>query len=91
MPNPSKEYEVLPEAWGRLNEAYWKAQVIVAPFRSYPDVEKMTEAHFNEFVASCRLHDWEKEELAHTERKNEYYQRHIFGHDTVLRSISSTR
>jgi hypothetical protein len=84
-----KEYEVLPEAWGRLNEAFWKTQVLVSPFRSYPDVEKMTEQHFTEFVASCRLNEWEKAELARSEEKNAYYQAHIFGHDMATAQAAS--
>ncbi len=75
-----KEYDVLPEAWGRLNEAYWKASVIVSPFQSYPDLERMTDAHLAEFLSACPLQDWEKQELISARERNKYYQEHIFWH-----------
>ncbi|EXI70736.1 MAG: hypothetical protein AW07_03866 [Candidatus Accumulibacter sp. SK-11] len=76
-----KEYEVLPEAWGRLNDAFWKASATVSLLQSYPDLEKMSDAHFAEFLGTCRLQEWEKQELRESKTRNAYYQQHIFWHD----------
>jgi len=76
-----REFEALPEAWSKLNDAYWQARVVISVFKEYPDIDRMISAHQFEFIDGCRLHDWEKAELRATERKNEYYQKHITGHD----------
>lgn len=76
-----REFDALPDAWSKLNDAYWHAQAFVSIIKSYPDIDRMTSAHQTEFIDGCRLQDWEKAELRATERKNEYYQKHISGHD----------
>ena len=85
-----REYEVVPEAWAKLNDAYWKAMAVVSPFQSYPDLERMSDPHLKAFVATCRLNDWEKQELLAAPKKNEYYQQHIFWHD-IGAAKSATR
>jgi len=43
--------------------------------QSFPDVERMTEAHLNEFLDSSSLADWQKAELREATDKNGYFQR----------------
>lgn len=76
-----REFEALPEAWSKMNDAYWQARAVVSVIKSYPDIDRMTPAHQTEFIDGCRLPDWEKAELKATERKTDYYQKHIPGHD----------
>lgn len=77
----TKEFEALPEAWSKLNDAYWASRATVRLLKEFPDIDKMPSAQQREFIGKCTLHDWEKEELKNTERKTEYYQRHIAGHE----------
>ena len=76
-----KEFEVLPEAWGKLNDAFWKAEAFVAVARSYPDLERMSQPQFISFLQSCRLDDWERSALANSQSRNKYYMDQIYWHD----------
>ena len=37
-----KEFETLPEAWNKLDEAYGRVSTLAAPLQTYPDLEQMT-------------------------------------------------
>lgn len=76
-----REFEVLPEAWSKLNDAFWNARGLVSPMQSYPDIDRMLPQQQEEFISSCRLQDWQKAELHQTNKKNNVYQKHIFWHN----------
>jgi hypothetical protein len=44
------EFEVLPEAWKRLDDAYGMARWITSSLQQYPDVEDSTDAEFLEVL-----------------------------------------
>ena len=75
-----KEFEVLPEAWSRLCDAYWKLASLLAFFQSYPDLNAMSAAHLNEFLQSCELAEWQKKELMQAKDKTERYITYISWH-----------
>lgn len=75
-----REFEVLPKAWAKLNEAYWYVSAFVSSMQSYPDLDRMSEAQLNEFIDSCPLHGWQRAEVIRAEEKTKLYQRHIFWH-----------
>ncbi len=75
-----REFEVLPEAWGRLNDAYWQVRNFVSPLQTYPDVSRMNAPQFEQFINDCRLLDWQKAELRAAGDKNAYFQDAIFWH-----------
>jgi hypothetical protein len=58
-----REFEVLPEAWAKLSNAYWKASALVAPFKEIPDLNRMSEPQREAFIAKSRLQDWQKDEV----------------------------
>jgi hypothetical protein len=58
-----REFEVLPEAWAKLSDAYWKASALVAPFKEVPDLNRMSEPQREEFIAKSRLKEWQKTEV----------------------------
>ena len=76
-----REFEVLPESWSKLNDAYGNARLFVAALQSYPDIDNMTVPQQEEFIAKCRLFDWEKNQLKTAQDKNKFYQKHIFRHN----------
>lgn len=76
-----REFEVLPEAWAKLNDSFWNIRSFVSPIQSYPDIDSMSIPQQNEFIASCLLKDWEKIQLREIEKKNTFYQEKIFWHD----------
>ena len=75
-----REFDVLPEAWGQLNDAYWFTRSFTSPLQTYPDLRRMTAAHLEDFLKDCPLTGWQKDELRASEDKTQYYQDAIFWH-----------
>ena len=75
-----REYEVLPEAWSLLNDAFWKASYFLHPFQQYPDLDRMTPTQLDEFLAKTSFSNWEIEELKTSTKKSDYYIKRIFWH-----------
>jgi hypothetical protein len=69
-----REFEVLPEAWGKLVIAHGNVQGLVAAFQQYPDLDRMSPEQLAEFVDKSALKQWQKEELRQASSKTEYYQ-----------------
>jgi hypothetical protein len=84
-----REFDVLPEAWSKLNDAYWYVRSFVSAFQSYPDVGRMGAAQQEEFIASCQLQEWQKEELRQAQDKTRHYQSAIFWHKLTLANEKS--
>ena len=76
-----KEFEVLPELWGRMHKALALSGRFVSMFQQYPDIKNMTDKQLDDFLNQSRLHDFEKEELKKSSDKQKYYQDRIFFHD----------
>src|SRR3981189_966761 len=58
-----REFEVLPEAWSRLNDAYGIALSVISPFQQYPDLDGISGNQLEVFLESSSLQKWEQEEL----------------------------
>jgi hypothetical protein len=71
------EFDVLPEAWGKLNDAFGLTQACVSPLQSYPDLNKMSEAHLEEFLSKSALPEWDKDQLRAAEDRTEYYAKRL--------------
>lgn len=76
-----REFDVLPEAWSKLNDAFWTTRSLVFLLKEIPDIERMPPAQREEFISKCGLHEWEKTELRETSKKNDYYFEHISWHN----------
>lgn len=76
-----KEFETLSEAWSKLDEAYDLAKNLVAPIRSEPDLDGMSEARLNEFLEETDFRKTEKDEIRRAGKKLEEYQRIVFWHN----------
>jgi hypothetical protein len=75
-----REFDVLPEAWARMNDAYWEVKGLVASLQQYPDVNRMTPQHLDAFLAKCKLAEWEQDELSASSDKSKYYIDRISWH-----------
>ncbi|HEY2676428.1 MAG TPA: hypothetical protein VGI65_05630 [Steroidobacteraceae bacterium] len=75
-----REFEVLPEAWAKLNKAFWKASAVVSPFKETPDLNRMGDTHREEFIAKSRLQDWQKDEVRNSEDRTAKYEEMEFLH-----------
>ncbi|MFZ0033515.1 MAG: hypothetical protein WAK60_00825 [Sedimentisphaerales bacterium] len=76
-----KEFEVLPEAWLKMQEALGRASQLVSLIREYPDLNRMSKEALSEFLAQSKLHDYEKKELLEASNKLAYYQDTIFWYE----------
>jgi hypothetical protein len=76
-----REFEVLPEAWSKLNDAYRKVRDLVSYVATTPDINGMPEPAKSEFISSCRLLESEKAELREAGDKNKLYNEKIRWHD----------
>ena len=74
------EFDVLPEAWSRLNEAFAHTTALVSPLQSYPDLNRMRDDHLNEFLKKTTLEEWEKTELMAETDRTEFFVKRIFWH-----------
>jgi hypothetical protein len=74
------EFEVLPEVWGQLAEAYGATIQFVSPIQQMQNLDGMGESHLSEFLAKCELADWQKEELKEVQDKTTRYAEMIFWH-----------
>jgi hypothetical protein len=72
-----REFEILPEAWAKLYDAHRQASSLLAFVVSRPDLDRMSEAHRNEYLQSCDLMEWQKEEIRQASDKNKCYENHI--------------
>lgn len=75
------EFTVLPELWGKLNDAFGAVMQFVSPMQSHPDLDRMGEAQLNEFIDKCELANWQKDELRTGNQKGQRYFKMIFWHN----------
>jgi len=74
-----KEFDVLADAWQKLNEAHSHVAGLVSALQTYPNFDSMSEARFKSFVAECKLDQVDRDELLGKlpEERNEFYQERI--------------
>ncbi|MBI3611342.1 MAG: hypothetical protein HY204_11675 [Nitrospirae bacterium] len=75
-----KEFEVLPTAWQKLQNALGHVASVTSPFQRCPDINRMTGEQLNEFLKSSVLLDSQKQELLAAPDKFKYYTEAIFWH-----------
>jgi hypothetical protein len=73
-----KEFIILPEIWGRLDEAHGRAQLVLSPLQQYADLERMAEAELEEFLEGRDLRIYDKARLKEVSNKNKIYQEIMF-------------
>lgn len=74
------EFQVLPEAWAKTNDAYWSTRSLVSPLQTHPDLDRMQPEQLNEFIAKCELASWQKDQLRASTEKTNYYRDNIYWH-----------
>jgi len=76
-----KEFEVLPEAWSKMQDALGRISSLVAMLKTWPDLDRMNEIELEEFIDQSKLRKSEKEKLRSSPKKLDYYTKTIFWHD----------
>ncbi|NDP48543.1 MAG: hypothetical protein GZ085_09190 [Sulfuriferula multivorans] len=73
-----KEFSVLPEAWGKLDEAHGLVALLVSPMQRYDNVDEMKGAQLEEFLASTEFTESQKDEIRNSRSKGRTYQDILF-------------
>lgn len=76
-----KEFEVLPEAWSKMQNALGRISSLVAMLKTWPDLDQMNATELEEFLEQSKLRESEKEKLRSSTKKLEYYTKAMFWHD----------
>jgi len=75
-----KEFEVLPEAWVKLDEAYGRVSQLVSPIQFHTDLDRLREDQLEEFLADSKLRESEKTDVRRAHKKTEAYLESRFWH-----------
>jgi hypothetical protein len=78
-----KEFELLPEAWLKMQDALGRISEFTSLYQEFPDLNKMSSVALDEFLDKSKLQDYEKQELKKAPDKLEYYQECIFRYKYV--------
>lgn len=78
-----KEFEVVPEAWQRLIDAYHTTRAHVSSAKQRPAVERMNDEQLEEFLAGTELHETQKQEIRGTDKvdRGRTYHKVIYWHE----------
>jgi hypothetical protein len=75
-----KEFQTLPEAWSKLDEAFSWLSSVSSPMRTYPDLDRMSGPELDEFLGNTELLETQKDQVRAAERKVKKYSEIIFWH-----------
>ena len=76
-----KEFEVLSEAWYKMQDALGRISSLTSLFQEYPDLNRMSRPALEEFLKKSILPEFEKKELLEAGDKLSYYRDKMFWHD----------
>lgn len=68
-----RQFDVLPEAWALLMEAYEVVSSLVHPAQQYPDLDRMTGPELDEFLETSELSKSEKEQFGGAKKRTDLY------------------
>ncbi len=68
-----REYEVLPEAWGKMNKAYGAVAYAISSFQESADLNIMSDKELEAWLEGAEMHDIQKSEIRAATNKNENY------------------
>lgn len=72
-----REFDTIPEAWAMLVGAFRSTRGLLSPYQEYPDLDRMSEAQLEQFLANSPLQSWQHDELKQAARKLDYYAKAI--------------
>ena len=76
-----REFEVLPTAWSKLQEAVGQVAQFTNPLQQYPDLDNMSETQVEEVLAKTGMTESQKEGIRHSDNRNQAYIKTIFWYD----------
>jgi len=76
-----REFEILPEMWGLLTDAFHTVEPVALGFQQYPDLDNMSAKRLDELLEQGPLTVLEKAELREAADKKQYYAKVKSWHD----------
>jgi hypothetical protein len=71
-----KEFDVLPEAWGRLTDAHGVTTAVTSALQQYPDLNRLNDDQLEEFFENHPfLLNWQKADLRVSPDRNKAYSK----------------
>lgn len=75
-----KEFDILPEAWLKMQDALSHIGDFTSPYQEFTDFNKLGAESLNNFLSKTELQEFEKQEMREAKDKNEYFQNWLFWH-----------
>jgi hypothetical protein len=75
------EFDVLPETWSLLTDAFFTIEPIALGLQQYPDLDRMSEEYLDDFLDKSPLTSLQKSELKASPDKIRLYSRMKTTHD----------
>ncbi|MGH8502635.1 MAG: hypothetical protein ACREVE_09210 [Gammaproteobacteria bacterium] len=75
-----REFQVLPEAWEKLDEAHRLVSWLVSPMQEYPNLDRLNKEQLEEFLAMLEFPETQKDELRAAQNKVASYRDIVFWH-----------
>jgi uncharacterized protein YajQ (UPF0234 family) len=69
-----KEFEVLPQAWIKMQDALGQISQLTSLYQEYPDLNRINKSELDDFLSNSELKDFEKQELKNSTDKTAYFQ-----------------
>lgn len=69
----AQEFDALPEAWAKLNEAMQRTKPVAMAFSRTADLDRMDDDELELFLKQSSLTDWDKFQLMKASKKTNYY------------------
>lgn len=82
----TNEFEVLPELWRVLNEAFDYVASLTSPLQEIPDLDRLSGPALEHFLSESELPDYQRDELRASSERTKMYQSLRFwqSHQTVF-------
>jgi len=71
----TREYEVLPEAWGLMNKAYGASYTAISAFQQYADLNRMSAPQLETWFEGSGLPNYQQDEIRNASDKNRQYSK----------------
>lgn len=75
-----KEFQLLPEAWQKLDEAHGLVSWLVSPSQEFANVDRMTAGELEEFLGGSELLESQRQKIRDADDRLAAYQEAIFWH-----------
>ncbi|MFO1328097.1 MAG: hypothetical protein U1F56_12125 [Rubrivivax sp.] len=75
-----KEFQLLPEAWHKLDEAHGLVRWLTSPMQEFPNVDRMSDEELEEFLESSELLGSQKQKIRSSTNRLRAYEEAIFWH-----------